>query len=73
MFHAQKIRDGGQGVAHGDAQMTQKHLVFLILSCDVATPQEGGTILEKTNAPILSCNITAVFYPILKNKEGSVN
>ena len=63
----------GQRVAHGDAQMTQKHLVFLILSCDVATPQEGGTILEKTNAPTLSSNITAVFYPILKNKKGSVN
>ena len=32
----------GQGVAHGDAQMKQKHSVSFILSCDVATPQEGG-------------------------------
>ena len=42
MFHAQKSMRRGQGVAHGDAQMKQKHAVSIILSCDVATSQEGG-------------------------------
>ena len=35
----------GQGVAHGDAQMKQKHAVSIILSCDDVTQRDAG----KTN------------------------
>ena len=42
MFHAQKSMRRGQGVAHGDAQMKQKHLVFVILSYDDVTQRNGG-------------------------------
>ena len=45
MFHAQKSMRRGQGVAHGDAQMKQKHAVSIILSCDDVTQRDAG----KTN------------------------
>ena len=44
MVSAKKFIQRDRGVAHGDAQMKQKHAVSIILSCDDVTQQDDGKL-----------------------------